>query len=81
MTFGGNIARTFTVMTEISGDILMIVSNIIPILINGYIFVQFLMYWNNRIEPTGETIPGKTPSVSKQSSKQLSKQSSKSKAQ
>lgn len=49
MNFGGNLARTFTIFTEASDDLLLLASNIIPAMTNGYIFLQFLMYWNNTI--------------------------------
>lgn len=50
LNFGGNIARSFTILTEASGDILYLFSNLMPIMVNGFILVQFLMYWNNAIE-------------------------------
>lgn len=49
LNFGGNIARTFTVLTETKGDLLLLGSTAIPVLVNGFIFLQFLMYWNNSI--------------------------------
>jgi len=59
MYLGGNIARVFTLLTEASGDMLLLASTAIPILANGLIFVQFLMYWNNRIDAK-EPVKGKT---------------------
>jgi len=47
MNFGGNIARMFTVMVETSNDPLFVLSNAIPIVVNGYLFLQFFLYWNN----------------------------------
>lgn len=49
LNFGGNIARTFTVLTEAGGDTLFLISNVLPIFVNGYIVLQFIMYWNNKI--------------------------------
>lgn len=47
MNVGGNIARTFTVLTEASGDLLLVASNFTAVFVNGYLFLQFIMYWNN----------------------------------
>ena len=57
MNFGGNVARTFTVLTEASGDTMFLISNILPIFVNGYILIQFFLYWNNTInyEPVKTT--------------------------
>jgi hypothetical protein len=69
LNFAGNVARTFTVMTEAPGDFMLIMSNILPIVINGYLLLQFYMYWNNRIDSTDKITSTKVPSVVKKSSK------------
>jgi len=52
LNFGGNIARAFTILTEASGDFLYLLSNVIPIFVNGFLLIQFFMYWNNVINYT-----------------------------
>ena len=49
LNFGGNIARSFTILTEASGDVLYLISNVLPIFVNGFILLQFILYWNNKI--------------------------------
>lgn len=49
LNFGGNIARSFTILTEASGDILYLISNVLPIFVNGFILLQFILYWNNKL--------------------------------
>lgn len=49
MNFGGSVARTFTILTEASSDYLYLLSNVIPIFVNAYILIQFMMYWNNKL--------------------------------
>jgi mannose-P-dolichol utilization defect protein 1 len=51
LNFGGNIARTFTVLTEAGNDIIFLISNALPIVVNGIILLQFILYWNNTITP------------------------------
>lgn len=49
MNVGGNLARAFTVFTEASNDYLLMAFGIIPFILNGIIFIQFLKYWNNSV--------------------------------
>ncbi|VIO88061.1 Uncharacterized protein BM_BM3915 [Brugia malayi] len=46
LQFAGCLARIFTSLKE-TGDQLMVITYIIAALLNGIIFVQFLLYWSN----------------------------------
>ena len=57
LNFGGGIARSFTVLTEASGDMFLLASAAIPVLVNGYLFLQFLMYWSNVMDGSKPETP------------------------
>ena len=63
LNFGGNVARSFTILTEAGNDLLYLLSNAMPILVNGYILVQFLMYWDNKLEEYTEVRNSTEPSA------------------
>lgn len=46
LQFTGCLVRIFTSLQE-TGDQLVIINYIIAALLNGIIFVQFLLYWSN----------------------------------
>ena len=46
LSFAGSAARLMTVMYE-TDDVLFQLQFIVSVLLNGFISLQFLMYWNN----------------------------------
>jgi len=47
LTFGGSVARLFTIIKELN-DTTLIVSYVIACTLNGIIVAQLLFYWNNK---------------------------------
>jgi len=47
LTVLGNLGRVFTVFVEIKEDYMFALSTVLATVLNGTIFVQFFVYWNN----------------------------------